>query len=85
MSNFLSRIINDYADESNISTECRSSEEMRVAFQAHNRRNPEDRGNSAMISMDANALYPSMEWGDVVMSVEETIRNSDGAQGEDSR
>ena len=50
---------------------------MRAAFEAQNRRDPEDRRNSAIISMDVKALYPSMEWGEVVTSVEETIRNSD--------
>ena len=36
LSNFLSRIVNDYADKENIETECRSSEEMKAAFEEYN-------------------------------------------------
>ena len=77
LSNFLSRIVNDYADTSGIATECRSSEEMRAAFEEYNSRQPEERKDSAIISMDVKALYPSMELDEVVSSVEEMIKTSE--------
>ena len=40
LSHFLSKIVNDYADEANIATECRSSEEMKAAFTEYNRNVP---------------------------------------------
>ena len=60
LSNFLSRIVNDYADSGNMDTECRSSEEMRAAFEVYNDKDREERSGSAIISMDVKALYPSM-------------------------
>ena len=36
LGNFLSKIVNEYADAANIRTECRSSEEMRASFEKYN-------------------------------------------------
>ena len=41
LSHFLSRIVNDYADAANIETECRSSEEMKAAFEEYNEMDPQ--------------------------------------------
>lgn len=44
LSHFLSRIINDYTDNANIETECRSSEEMRAAFEEYNELEQKNKG-----------------------------------------
>ena len=76
-SHFLSRIVNDYADAENIQTECRSSEQMKAAFTEYNKENPEVKKKCKVISMDVKALYPSMEWDEIVVAVKEMIENSD--------
>ena len=77
LSHFISKIINDYADHENISTECRSSEEMRAAFEEFNKREVETKEACKIISMDVKALYPSMEWEEIIKSVREMIEGSD--------
>ena len=77
LGNFLSRIVNDFADAAEIATECRSSEEMRAAFEAYNDSEPSVKRECAVISMDVKALYPSMEWKEIITSVKELIENSE--------
>ena len=78
LSHFLSRVVNDYADAANIATECRSSEEMKAAFTEYNSQTSQDvKRQCQVISMDVKALYPSMEWGEIVMAVREMIENSE--------
>ena len=77
LSHFLSRIITDFADAANIHTECRSSEEMRAAFEEYNNDDPEIRKECAVISMDVKALYPSMEWEETIIAVRELIEESE--------
>ena len=62
LSHFLSRIVNDYADAADIRTECRSSEEMRAAFDEYNKNDSETRLKCCVLSMDVEKLYPSMDW-----------------------
>ena len=76
LSNSLSRIINDFADTNNIKTECRSSEEMRASFEEYNNNDPETMKKCAVISMDVDALYPSMDWDEIIISVRELIESS---------
>ncbi|MCP3849452.1 MAG: hypothetical protein GY694_04320, partial [Gammaproteobacteria bacterium] len=77
LSSFLSRIVNDYTDSIDNKTECRSSEEMKAAFEEYNgRENAGDR-KCQIISMDVKALYPSMAVSEVVKSVRELIESSD--------
>ena len=77
LGNFLSRIVNEYADAANIRTECKSSEEMRASFEKYNdEEEPAVKKQCRVISMDVKALYPSMEWGEIIKSVEELIENS---------
>ena len=73
---FLSTIVNDHADFEENRSECRSSEEMRAAFDAFNRYDQNDRLRCKIISMDVRALYPSMDWQDIVLAVREMIENS---------
>ena len=77
LGNFLSRIVNDFADAAEMTTECRSSEEMRAEFERYNDTEPSARRDCAVISMDVKALYPSMEWKEIVTSVKELIESSD--------
>ena len=77
LSHFLSKIINDYADYDQIETECRSSEEMRAAFEQYNNLDIETKKKCNIISMDVKALYPSMEWDEIVKSVKMMIEHSD--------
>ena len=78
LSHFLSRIVNDYADSENIATECRSSEEMKAAFTEYNNTtDPEVKKRCQVISMDVKALYPSMEWEEILKAVREMIENSE--------
>ena len=76
LGNFLSRVVNDFADAAGITTECRSSEEMRAAFEKYNDGDPRVKENCAVISMDVKALYPSMEWREILTSVKELVMNS---------
>ena len=76
-SNFLSRIINDYADSTEIKTECKSSEEMRAAFEEFNSTDQENRKRCKIISMDVKALFPSMNWDEIVQAVRDMIENSE--------
>ena len=66
----LSLIINDYADNANIETEIKSSEEMKAAFEEYNEKDEETRKQSQVISKNVKALYPSMEWKDIDMQWE---------------
>ena len=77
LGNFISRIVNDFADRAGIKTECRSSEEMRAAFEEYNDGSPSIRKECAVISMDVKALYPSMEWEEIITSVKELIEQSE--------
>ncbi len=77
LSNFLSRVINDYADSIGIDTECRSSEEMRAAFEEFNKREERERKECGVISMDVKALYPSMDWSEIMKAVREMIESSE--------
>ena len=76
LSNFLSRIVNDYADKAEIETECRSGEEMKAAFEAYNEKEKAVREQCCVISMDVKALYPSMEWSEIMTAVREMVENS---------
>ena len=77
LSNFLSRIINDFADKIGIETECRSSEEMKAAFEQYNSGDENIREKCQVISMDVKALYPSMEVEEVVKAVREMVESSE--------
>ena len=77
LSHFLSKIVNDYCDFEGIPTECRSSEEMRAAFEKYNETDMETRVKCRVISMDVKALYPSMEWEEITKSVQIMIEESD--------
>ena len=77
LSNFLSRIINDYCNVTKIGTECRSGEEMKAAFEKFNEEDDESRENCRIISMDVKALYPSMEWEEIEVAVRELIETSE--------
>ena len=77
LSNFLSRIVNDYADSIDIATECKSSEEMKAAFESYNNESPEVKENCQIISMDVKALYPSMDVDEVCIAVREMIESSE--------
>ena len=78
LSCFLSRVVNDFADSMGIATECRSSEEMRAAFEKYNNETGEDKKKkSAVLSMDVKALYPSMEWKEIGVAVREMVENCD--------
>ena len=76
LSGFLSKIVNDHADAMGIETECKSSEEMRAAFEEYNDGNMEIKSKCAVISMDVKALYPSMEWNEILTAVRELIESS---------
>ena len=76
LSCFLSRVVNDYADSLNIKTECRSSEEMRAAFERYNNEEEEDvKRQCQILSMDVKALYPSMDWKEIGVAVKEMVES----------
>ena len=77
LGHFLSRVINDYVDCEESQTECHSSEEMRAAFEAFNNLDKNERAKCKIISMDIKALYPSMSWEQIIVSVKELILQSD--------
>ena len=77
LSNFLSRIINDFADKVGIETECRSSEQMKATFEEFNAGDQETKNRCQIISMDVKALYPSMRVEEVVTAVREMIEGSE--------
>ena len=77
LSNFLSRVINDFAGKIGIETECRSSEEMKAAFEQYNNEDEDVRKRCQVISMDVKALYPSMEVEEVVKAVREMVESSE--------
>ena len=77
LSHFLSLVINDYCNVAKIDTECRSSEEMKAAFEKFNGGEEDAREGSKIISMDVKALYPSMEWDEIGRAVRELIENSE--------
>ena len=76
LSNFLSRIVNDFADAAEIETECRSSEEMRAAFESYNDGDQEEKKKCKVMSMDVKALYPSMEWNEIITAVKDMVEKS---------
>ena len=75
LSSFLSRVVNDYADSVGVGTECKSSEEMRAAFEEFNKTEESERRKCGVISMDVKALYPSMEWNEIMKAVREMIES----------
>ena len=77
LSHFISEIVNNYADAANIKTECRSSEEMRAAFEKYNQLNTDMKEQCSVISMDVKALFPSMEWKEIITAVREMIESSE--------
>ena len=77
LSNFLSRIINDFADRIDIQTECRSSEEMKAAFEQYNTEEGNTKRRCQVISMDVKALYPSMEVEEVYKAIREMVESSE--------
>ena len=72
----LSMIVNHYADSLEDEHECKSSEQMRAAFEEFNELDRESRKGCRVISMDVKALYPSMTWKEIVCSVKEMIMKS---------
>ena len=74
---FLSKVINDYSDCAENKTECRSSEEMRAAFENFNSVDRDLRLKCKIISMDVKALYPSMSWSEIVKAIKEMIIESE--------
>ena len=77
LGHFLSKIVNNYSDCMEQSTECRSSEEMRASFCTFNKMGKEDKLKCQILSMDVKALYPSMSWEEIVKSVKWLIISSD--------
>ena len=75
-SHFLSKILCDYADSSENSHECLSSEEMRSAFEKFNDMDESTKKKCSIISMDVKSLYPSMGWDAMVTAVKEMIMDS---------
>ena len=75
-SHFLSMLINNYGDCAEHKSECKSSEEMRAAFEEFNNLSEEIKTNCQLISMDVKALYPSMKWTEIIKSVKEMILKS---------
>ena len=49
---------------------------MRASFEEFNEYCEEIREKCAIISMDVKALYPSMKWVDIVLSVKEVVNES---------
>ena len=76
LSHFLSDVVNKFADCEEIETECKSSEEMRSAFDEFNKLNKDVRMKCKVLSMDVKSLYPSMTWANIVLAVREMIENS---------
>ena len=77
LGHFLSNIVNDYVDCAGVKSECRSSEEMRAAFQEFNRLDSTTRMKCKTISMDVKALYPSMSWPEIITAIKEMITESE--------
>ena len=73
---FLSKIVCHYADSIEDSHECRSSEEMRASLEEFNKLDKSVREKCVLLSMDVKALYPSMQWNDILIAVKEMILNS---------
>ena len=76
LGHFLSRIINNFADCVENNTECRSSEEMRAAFDIFNNEEKQTKLRCVILSMDVKALYPSMSWEEIIKSVKWLIMKS---------
>ena len=49
---------------------------MKAAFEAYNEREKVIREQCCVISMDVKALYPSMEWLEIMTAVREMVENS---------
>ena len=76
-SDMQSRVVNNFADCVQNNTECRSSEEMRAAFNDFNNQSSEIKQKCEIISMDVKALYPSMSWVEIIKSIKWLILKSD--------
>ena len=76
LGHFLSILVNNYADCAENRTESRSSEEMRAAFEKFNKLDKASRLKCQVISMDVKALYPSMDWHEIVESIKWMILES---------
>ena len=50
---------------------------MKAAFTEYNKLDPEVKKEGRIISMDVKALYPSMEWEEIVLAVREMIEESE--------
>ena len=50
---------------------------MRAAFEEYNDNSPDIKRQCAVMSMDVKALYPSIEWGEIVIAVREIMEMSD--------
>ena len=50
---------------------------MKAAFTEYNKNEPELKKQGKIISMDVKALYPSMEWGEIVTAVRDMIEQSE--------
>ena len=50
---------------------------MRAAFEAFNNLDAATRAKCKIISMDVKALYPSMSWAEIMITVKEMILNSE--------
>ena len=75
-SHFLSKMVCNYADSIEDHHECKSSEEMRASLEKFNNLEQSVREKCVILSMDVKALYPSMQWDDIVIAVKEMIMKS---------
>ena len=77
ISNFLSRVINNYSDAVENSCEVKSSEEMRAAFDKFNETiDQETRKRCMLLSMDISSLFPSMKKSTCATAVKDLVINS---------
>ena len=63
-------------DSANHENECESSEEMKAAFEVFNELEENIRMKCQIVSMDVKALYPSMQWKEIIRTVREMIESS---------
>jgi hypothetical protein len=70
-------VVCHFADGMEQHSECKSSEEMRAALEAFNKCDKRVREKCVVLSMDVKALYPSMQWDDIVVAVKEMIEKSE--------
>ena len=69
-------VVCHFADSIEKHNECKSSEEMRAALEEFNKCDQNIREKCVLLSMDVKALYPSMQWEDIVIAVKEMIEMS---------